>query len=238
MSDFTPIEEWIREEDRGKCVADQVVMARWFCENRVVQSKDREKRTREIKDALEGTLNTGVDTVVGHLEEAGIIEETGTQSGTTYIRNHRAEKNIYTPNSDSFLPLVREEITRLLLDIRDQEARVTIAAADGGKGEATIREVAAEAVDAEPSNLEIALTGKPITVEEVPELDEDRSLEIRDPVARMENFDVAVNAIEASEDVEKGREYEPMGWRNVANRYSLSEEAERRWKNRSLSDFE
>ncbi|GGM52790.1 hypothetical protein GCM10009006_37410 [Haloarcula argentinensis] len=58
-----------------------------------------------------------------------------------------------------------------------------------------------------------------------------------DPVERMNNFDSAAKAIIDHNGVERDRDYEPMGWRNVANRYTLTQKAVAVEDNHSVSDF-
>ncbi|MCU4971130.1 hypothetical protein OB955_00055 [Halobacteria archaeon AArc-m2/3/4] len=239
MNEPDNIEELVREEDAGSCVEDQVTMAYWFYNNDVTAPKDREKRTAEIIEALAEQLDHEPETVIGNLVSIEVVERVPTSGSGTYIRNHRTEDNFYTPNEDGFLEQLKEEITRLLLDILEQEQAQKPTAADGGSGEdvPTIRTIAAEAVGVIPDNLVYALTGTLEFVTEVPELVDDEEIELEDPVERMNNFDSAVKAIIAHDEIERGRNYEPMGWRNVANRYTLTQRAAAIEDNHSVSDF-
>lgn len=233
------IEELIRNENAGECVDDQVEMAYWFYDNDVTEPDDREKRTAEIIDALENDLEHAPETVLGNLVDINVVERVPVRGSGTYIRNHRTGTNYYSPNDQEFVASITEEITRLLLDIRDQERKSEPAVADGGEDNdsVAIREVAADAIGATPDNLVQELTGTIQFINDVPELEAEDQLQLDDPVVRMNNFDVAAKAVVDHERIEQRREYEPMGWRNVANRYTLTQKAKAIEDNHSVSDF-
>lgn len=67
-----------------------------------------------------------------------------------------------------------------------------------------MREVAAEAVGIEPTDLEEFLR------------------EPTDPIEQMNRYDKAVQAVKEAEEVSVTKEYDRMGWRNTANRWTLS----------------
>lgn len=239
MTDPDNIEELIRNEDAGSCVEDQVTMAYWFYNNDITAPKDREKRTAEIIEALADQLDHEPETVIGNLVGIDVLERVPTPGSGTYIRNHRTEDNFYTPDEDGYLKQLKEEITRFLLDIRDQEQTQKPTAADGGSAEnvPSIRVVAADAIDVSPDKVVYALTGTLEFITEIPEPEDDEEIELDDPVKRMNNFDSAVKAIIAHDEIDCGRNYEPMGWRNVANRYTLTQRAAAIEDNYSMSDF-
>lgn len=233
------IKELIHEEGAGNCVDDQVTMAYWFYNNDVTSSKDHEKRTAEIIEALAKELEHEPETVIGNLVSIEVLERVPTSGSGTYIRNHRTENNFYTPDEDGFLDELKKEITHLLLDIQEQERtqKSTVADSSSNKGVPTIREVAAEAIDVTPDDLVYALTGTLKFITEIPDLKDDEEIDLDDPVERMNNFDSVVNAIVSHDEVERGRNYEPMGWRNVANRYTLTQRAAAIEDNHSVTDF-
>ena len=236
--DSDNIEELIRKEDAGNCVGDQITTAYWFYNNDVTAPKNREKRTAEIIEALAEKLNHEPETVIGNLVSIDVLERVSTAGSRTYIRNHRTEDNFYTPNEEGYLEQLNEEITRFLLDILEQVRAQKPTAADGGSEESvpTIREVAADAIDVTPDELVYALTGTLEFIAEVPEPEDDEEIKLEDPVKRMNNFDSAVKAVMAHNEVERGRDYEPMGWRNVANRYTLTQRATAIEDNHLVSD--
>lgn len=239
MTDPGNIEELIRKEDTGSCVEDQVTLAYWFYNNDVTAPKDREKRTAEIIEALAEQLDHEPETVIGNLVGIDVLERVPTPGSGTYIRNHRTEDNFYTPDEDGYLEQLKEEITRLLLDILEQERTQKPTAAGGGSAQdiPSIRVVAADAIDVSPDEVVHALTGTLEFITEIPEPDDDEEIELDDPVERMNNFDSAVKAIIAHDEIDRGRNYEPMGWRNVANRYTLTQRAAAIEDNHSMSDF-
>lgn len=238
MDNPNDIEEWIRYENSGDCVDDQVQMAYWFWENEVIEPEDRWKRTTEVGEALEDTLNHGPRTVIENLNEIGVLE-LNPGGETKYIRKHRTEDNYWTPEEDGFVDAITDEITRFLLDMRDQERVRHGALADGGSNDdsRSIREIAAEALEVAPDEVVSELTGTLEFIEEVPEPAKEGQLILDDPVERMNRYDTASSAVIDHEDVERGRNYEPMGFRNQSNRYTISETAVAVERNKSLSDF-
>jgi len=237
MTDPDDIEDLVREEDTGDCVEDQVTMAYWFYDNDVTEPDDREKRTAEVIDALDDQMEHEPETVIGNLVGIDVLERASTRGSGTYIRNHRTEENFYTPNEDGYLAQLKEEITRLLVDIREKE-RTSNNEGDEDNGKTTtLRAVAADAIDVTPDNLVYALTGTIEFISEVPDLGADEEIELDNPVERMNNFDSAAKAIIDHTGIERGRDYEPMGWRNVANRYTLTRRAAAIEDNHSVSDF-
>ncbi|MFB6073288.1 MAG: hypothetical protein ABEJ88_10010 [Halobacterium sp.] len=239
MSDPDNIEELIRNENSGDCVEDQVAMAYWFYDNDVTAQEERVNPTAEIIAGLEEDLSHAPETVIGNLVDIEVLQRVPVSGSGTYIRNHRTETNFYTPSEDGFVASITEEITRLLLDVREQERAAQAAVADGGPNEEnpTLREVAAEAVDVSPDELVEALTGTVHFIDELPRSDVEEEVQLNDAVKRMNLYDSAVKAIEDNDGVEKRREYGPMGWRNVANRYTLTQTATAIENNHSVTDF-
>ena len=88
---------------------------------------------------------------------------------------------------------------------------------DDGEPPKTLRGVAADAMDVGATEVESALT------------DPDESIE------QMNRFDSVVKAVKENEKVSRGRDYDEMGWRNSALRWSLSERATHMEENQSLT---
>lgn len=237
MADYDDIEEWIRNEDAGECLDDQVQTGYWFWDNDVTEPEDRWKRTTQVEDALEEDLEHGIRRVLQHLVDIEVLElKPGGEN--RYIRNHREEDNYWSPDQEGCVDAVIEEITRFLLDIRDQEQSLQPTVADGGSEEdPTLREVAADALDVTPDELVWELTGTIEFIDEVPEADSEDQLALDDPVERMNRYDKAVGAVMDHEEVERSRDYGAMGFRNQPNRYTLSGRAAIIEENASLSDF-
>ncbi|WP_188854175.1 hypothetical protein [Haloarcula argentinensis] len=176
MNDPDDIEDLVREEDAGDCIKDQVTMAYWFYNNDVTEPDDREKRTSEIMDALEDQMRHEPETVIGNLVGIDVLKRVPTRGSGTYIRNHRTEDNFYTPNEDGYLAQLKEEIVRLLMDIREEERTSNDDNESGGndRKSITLRAVASDAINVTPDNLVYALTGTIEFISEVPELEGDK----------------------------------------------------------------
>ena len=80
----------------------------------------------------------------------------------------------------------------------------------------TLRSVARDALDVDEKDVENALTSPD------------------DPIERMILYDSVVKAIKDSDGVSRSRDYDEMGWRNSALRWTLSERAAHLQANQSL----
>lgn len=149
------------------------------------------------------------------------------------------------------LPLLEEEISWFLKDLHEQENQAlesedagddeTQSVADGGELEdhaadadsnttddtedededtddvpTTLRTVAAAALDVEVPN-------------------EDALTDPTDHIERIVRFGDVATAVIESDEVSRGRAYEPMGWRSAANKWVLTTIAKARKENESLS---
>lgn len=220
MATYDDLDAWIRTENAGtESVEDQVRMARWFVDHRISRLHDRVARTSQVEEHLEDQLTYTARTCLDNLEAIDVLDQLDPPGTGRYIRHHRSETNFYDPSSREFVPFLEEDLSRLLTDLAEQSRTPQLA--DGGDTDegdedgddgaemppATIRAVAADALDVPEEDVEEALA--------VPE----------DPMERMNLYDVVVKAIKTSEEVSRGREYDEMGWRNMALRWTLSKRA-------------
>lgn len=202
----------------------QKLIAKWFVENEVAEHLDRQKRTSEVEDVLDEQTECEVSTCLKNLTRIDILTEVGSGGGS-YIMHHRTGTPFWSgPGGKKFRALLQEEIERLLGDLEPAEKSAP-AVSDGGS--LTKREVIATrltergSIDVDPS---------PSQVEEAIQAP-------ADPVTRMERLDIAVEAVEESDHVDKGANYEPMGWRNPANKYTLTRHWYETSVNASLDNF-
>lgn len=226
MATYDDLEEWIRTESDGDdSVDDQVITAAWFWNRDITALKDRVARTNQVDDHIGHRLEYQTRTILDNLEEIGVLLQIDPPGSGQYIRNHRTGENFYDPRSREFVPVLEEDLSRLIEDLRtsqEQEAPI----ANGGNDEdtehdedeesTTLRDVAAETLEVSEGEVEDELT------------DPD------DPIERMNRYDSVVKAIKNSEHVSRTRNYDEMGWRNSALRWTLSELGEAVEANESL----
>jgi len=215
---YETAEEKIRKEhSHHPSVDDQVVLLKWLVTQGLHENEDEWTRKRPIERSIGDKVDTQIQTLLDNLEDLNLVEKKDLQGGRSFIRSERTDRLFFAPG-DEFRQLLAEEVSRLLDDIQDQDGddsddetpRLTAFADGGGNeddGETTLRDVAAEALDVDPPDVEEAVTTP------------------ADPVDRMKNYDTAVAQIEQSDDVERGRDYDRLGWRNRANRWALSSHA-------------
>jgi hypothetical protein len=138
------------------------------------------------------------------------------------IRHHRTNETFFSPSEEKYVPYLNEEVSRFLDDMHSQVDPQPLAAADGGTDEPsrsgkTLRSVALEALDKDISSVEDELT------------------EPGDPFERMLSYDDVIKAIKKSEEVSIEGDYDKMGWRNFATKWTLSRRATRMGRNQSLT---
>lgn len=223
MDTYTTLDDWIRTENEGQpSTEDQAVIGRWFFDHGITVINDKVATTSTVEENVDHRIGHETRTCLDNLEDIGVLVEIELPGNDTYIRNHRTGENFFNPPAREFVPLLNEEIHRLIDDLSSRE-REPLQVADGGTDEAeeeaepTLREVAAEALETEESDVEAALT------------DPD------DPFERMERFDPVVKAIKDNESVSRKRNYDEMGWRNKALRWSLSQRAAHMESNQSIT---
>ena len=246
--DTDRLEQYIRDEKGHLDSCESMVaLANWLYANEYFETDDRVVPTSDLKELLGDRLEYGVDTLLDHLEGINVVDEVS-QGGGRFILHERTGRAFFDPNNREMLPLLEEEISRFLEDLHEQESQTlesedagndeTQSVADGGEPEdvdpdetdeteadgeedpddvpTTLRAVATAAVDVEVS-LKDALTNP------------------TDHIERIVRFDDVVTAVIESDKVSRGRVYEPMGWRNAANKWVLTTTAKARKENESLS---
>ena len=216
------IEDWIRTENEADAsVADQVKVAKWFWKRDITTLQDRVARTSQVSDGTEHWLEHQVRTCLDNLEEIGVLIQFDPPGSGRYIRNHRTGENFYDPSTREFVPLLEEDLSRLLADLASR-TEPSLQRADGGDDEVemsaeTLRNVVKNALDTGVGDIEAALTSPD------------------DPIERMSRYDSIVKAIKDSDDVSRDGNYDEMGWRNSALRWALSERAARMEANESIT---
>jgi hypothetical protein len=177
-------------------------------------------RTSQVSDGTEHRLDHQVRTCLDNLEEIEVLVQFDPPGSGRYIRHHRSGENFYDPSTREFVPLLEEDLSRFLDDLSSR-TEPPLQRTDGGddQGEVpseTLRSVARDALDVDEKDVENALTSPD------------------DPIERMILYDSVVKAIKDSDGVSRSRDYDEMGWRNSALRWTLSERAAHLQANQSL----
>lgn len=224
MSSFpTTIEKWIRSEHNHQpSCEDQILTVYWFLNQDITDASEKYTRTRTVEDEIEYRLDHQVRGVLDDLEELGVLRQLPLPGSGKYIRNHRTEKNFYDPGSREFVPLLDEEIFRFIDDMQIQEKEQPPLTPDSGNSEEemppkTLRTVAASALNIEPSMVGMKLTGP------------------TDPIERMNRYDTVLSVVKKNDAVSRNGDYDEMGWRNMALRWTLTERAVRMEENESIA---
>jgi len=209
---YESVEELIENENGHMPTApDQKILHRKLANDGKYASDDEKLRTREVNDKYNHFLDHDTDTILENLEKIDVVTKFDPPGTGTFIRNERTDAMFFTPDEEGFRQCLHEEQDRLIEDLEpiDDLAsdQVSTTATDGG--EVTRREVVAKALEVPEQSVEDAL------------------LEPADIIEQMTRFDNAVGAIEDHERVEKDGDYGAMGWRNMANRWAVSEFAEK-----------
>ena len=224
MSSFpTTIEEWIRSEHSHQpSCEDQIRAAYWFLDQDITDINGKNARTSAVEDGIGHRLAHQIRGILDNLEELGVLEQVPRPGSGRYIRNHRTGENFYDSRSWEFVPLLDEEISRFIEDMQNQEQEEPLPTPDGGdsgNGEPpeTLRTVAASALGVEPPMVENELTGP------------------ADPIERMNRYDAVLSAIKRNDAVSRNGDYDKMGWRNMALRWTLTERAVRIEENEAIA---
>jgi len=250
-NDSDRLEQYIRDE-KGHLPSceSMIALANWLYANEYFETNDRVVPTSDLKHILGDWLEYGVDTVLGHLEEINVVAEIS-QGGGRFILHERTGRAFFDPNNREMIPLLEEEISRFLEDLHEQESQA-LESEDASDNEAPSvtddGELEDDPADADSDTTDEAESDNENT-EDVPTtlrsvvaaaLDveapvEDALTNPTDHIERIVRFDDVVAAIIESEEVSRGRAYEPMGWRNAANKWVLTTIAKARKENESLT---
>lgn len=252
--DSDRLEQYICEEKSHLPSSESMVaLANWLYANEYFETNDRVIPTSNLKDTLGDRLEYGVDTVLDHLEEIDVVAEVS-RDGGQLILHERKNKGFFDPNNREMIPLLEEEVSRFFEDLQEQESQSlesedasddeAPSVADGGEPETNGEDAETEDIDEAEAGGEEDTDDVPTTLRAVAEavLDiefsiEDALTKPTDPIERIERFDDVVSAIIESDEVSRRREYEPMGWRNTANKWVLTTTAKARKENEPLSDY-
>lgn len=214
--DFERLVEYIREhKNETASIDDQVVVAKAFAEVGVTPDHEGIKRT-ELLEELDVHIDYQLRTVLAHLVDTGLLEETAPPGPNVFAISQRinevvngqvteeAEKTL-----EALIAHIDDELQSVELD--DEAAELTgpqasisepsVASADGAGR--TIRSILASEFDVDP--------------EQVVDF-----LRSGDPVNRL---NAAVEAVESSKEVSKSEEYGRIVFVHPAYRYRLTEQA-------------
>lgn len=208
---YRSAEEWIRAENSNHdSVEDQIWLSKWFAAEGLFISDEELRRTQAIIEEVEDETEYAPKTSMDHLEEIGVLGEREPQGGNTLIMCERADEIFFTPEAEEFPPILAEEIDRFIRDMKEDDKRLMPLADGGSESEekVTIRDVTSEALE--------------VNREEV----EEEILGTADVGERMVKYEKAVEAVKESDTVERGKEYDVIGWRNRAHWWGLSKRAE------------
>lgn len=223
---YRSLEQWIRGEhsDQPSC-DDQVITAYWFVDNDITEISEKKERTSFVKEQLEHRLHHKVSRVLSNLEEIDVLVLIEPAGSGGCILHERTEERFFEPAKKEYVPYLDEEVSRFIEDMHTQEQESEdeqpLPATDGGAEDSeepkpTLRSVAASELEVVPSAVEEVLTQR------------------QDQFERMDDFDGVIASIKASEEVARGGEYDQMGWRNFANKWTLSRQAARMEQNEAL----
>lgn len=224
-----------------------IALANWLYTNEYFETNDRNVPTSDLKETPGNRLEYGVDTVLDHLEEINVVDEVS-RVGGQFILHERTGQAFFDPDNREMLPLLDEEISRFLEDLHQQESQA-LESEDIGKDEPQSVADGGESEDADQDDTNGTEADNGVDSADVPttfravaaaSLDvkiplEDALTDPTDHIERIVRFDDVVTAIIESDDVSRGRAYEPMGWRNAANKWVLTMTAKARKENESLS---
>lgn len=213
---YEDIESCIRgENDTTRSLDDQVKVADWLYDHDVTETEDELLRRKEIDSHVD--LEYQTKTVLENLEEINIVEKKKPGSDR-FIHHERTGKFLHGAPRSDVARLLRADLKRFIQDVREQDEPLEDGSAndDDEDLEPTLRDVAAEALGIEPGDLEGFLQ------------------EPTDPIEQMNRYDKAVQAVKEADEVSVTKEYDRMGWRNTANRWTLSSYAVRLEENERL----
>ncbi|WP_135806803.1 hypothetical protein [Halorussus marinus] len=246
--DTDRLEQYIRDE-KGHLDSweSMITLANWLYTHEYFETNDRVVPTSDLKEILGDRLEYGVDTLLDHLEDINVVDEVS-QGGGRFILHERSGRAFFDPNNREMLPLLDEEISRFLEDLHEQESQA-LESEDAGDDETQSVADGGEPEDADPNETDKAEAGNqedpddgPTTLRavaaaalDVKEPVEDALTNPTDHIERIVRFDDVVTEVIESDVVNRGRAYEPMGWRNAANKWVLKTTAKARKENESLS---
>lgn len=225
MGTYDDLTDWIRTENENHdSVDDQIAVSDWFWSHSITVPGDRVARTSQVEEQVDHRLEHQARTCLDNLTEIGVLTQFDPPGSGRYIRHHRTGENFFDPEAREFVPFLEEELSRFLDDLKSRSTQ-RLQVADGGDDEVsedeenpkTLRGIAAKALDSERGEVESEL------------------MEPNGPIERMNRFDTVVKAIKESEVVARNGEYDEMGWRNSALRWSLSKRATRMEANQPLT---
>lgn len=220
---YDSLEDWIRTENkRDGSVDDQVVVGRWLYEHGYTSTDDNQIRQQQLKEPLENRIEHTLTTILANLRTIGVVDVSKPSGVQSFIQHERTDTIIFgvSENENKIRDLLNEEVARLLEDVgRQSQPTPAVPTTDGGEIESdeenpSLQDVIAESLGVPSERIEAELTAADESTED-----------FDDTLDRMQQFDTAVDAVKTSDVVTRKGEYDQMGWRNRANRWTLSERA-------------
>ena len=246
--DTDRLEQYIRDEKGHLDSCESMIaLANWLYTNEYFDTNDCVVPTSDLKEILGDRLGYGVDTLLDHLEGINVVDEVSQGAGR-FILHERTGRAFFDPNNREMLPLLEEEISRFLEDLHEQESQAlesedagddeTQSVADGGEPEDVDSDETDETEtggEENPEDVPTTLRAVAAAALDIKEPVEDALTNPTDHTERIVRFDDVVTEVIESDVVNRGGTYEPMGWRNAANKWVLTTTAKARKENESLS---
>lgn len=192
--------------EHAKSIEDQVRLVEFLYEEGITPGNSGLTRN-EVSQAV-GEIDYGISTLLGHLEDVGLIEEHQPSGPSTYVVSERLGQiingqveEVVAEDLDALIAHMDDEIYDFRTEQFDEGTAVAV---PDGAGR-TIRQILAAEFDIQPDAVEDYLR----------EGNGDR----------LERLNRAIKAIEASEEVSKSGEYGKILFRKPAKRYRLTEKA-------------
>jgi hypothetical protein len=247
------LEKYIKEQ-KGHLESSKSMypLANWLYTNEYFESDSQKISTTDLKDRIREQLEHSVDTVLGHLEDIEVVAEVSNGGGKN-ILHIRTDTLFFDPNASELIELVDEEISRFHKDLHEQDSQIveseeTIeeqnhSVADGGESEPAGEQDDSESTEAGDNNRDVeqnrfttlrTVAADALSVRD--EMVEEHLTEPSDHFEKIERYSDVIEAIIDSESVERGHSYEPIDWRNSANKWVLTTVAKARKENKSLFD--
>jgi len=214
--DFDHLEQYIREQKANThSVNDQVTVAKAFYKAKITPEKEGIKRT-ELLDTLDIDIEYRPQTVLSHLVDAGVLSQTAPPGPDVFVISERLDDIVNGQVTEEAEANIDSLIAHIDDELQVSELSGDAAERDGGHSNTSAPSIAV-ADGAGRSIRSILATAFEIEPEQVTNF-----LRSGDPVERL---NMAVEAIESSEEITKSEDYGKIVFVSPAYRYRLTEQA-------------